>query len=67
MNGRGCIGYRFAVLEIKTIASVLLTKFEFAPSGDRITMRTNIVMRPVVQGRIDEGAQLPVKVRRLQA
>lgn len=60
----GCIGYRFAVLEVKTIASVLINKFEFDPSGENVTFRTNIVMRPVIDGKINEGAQLPIKMKK---
>lgn len=62
---RGCIGYRFAVLEIKTIASVLLSKFDFAPAGTPITVRTNIVMRPMVENHLEDGAQLPLLVRKV--
>lgn len=63
---RGCIGYRFAILEIKTIASVLINKFAFDPSGDNVTFRTNIVMRPVIEGKLNEGAQLPIRMKRAQ-
>jgi hypothetical protein len=67
VNGhcRGCTGYRLALLEIRVILARLVSEFEFSPSGRPITRRTNIVMRPIVEGHIEEGAQMPLKVRKV--
>ncbi|KAK9897658.1 cytochrome P450 [Cystobasidium minutum MCA 4210] len=64
---RGCIGYRFAVMEIKAITSVLVNKFEFSPGPDPVTFRTNIVARPVLENKLQDGVQLPLYIRKAAA
>ncbi|ODO08772.1 hypothetical protein L198_00505 [Cryptococcus wingfieldii CBS 7118] len=62
-----CIGYRFALAEIKTILFVLLKNFEFAelPSKPVIERKAARVMRPRVVGEEKYGPQLPLLVKAL--
>ncbi|SGY30035.1 BQ5605_C002g01109 [Microbotryum silenes-dioicae] len=66
---RACIGYRFAVLEIKVIATVLLDHFEFLPRDsaqemiDKLSRRSLIVTRPLVIDEEHLGHRLPLRVR----
>jgi len=63
---RGCIGYRFALLEIKTILVMLMSEFEFLErdvEGTPLTARSNIVTRPLVAGEEDQGSRLPLRVK----
>ncbi|GAA5971155.1 hypothetical protein JCM11641_004165 [Rhodosporidiobolus odoratus] len=62
---RSCIGYRFALLELKSILSVLLDDFEFAPRNDdlKIRRRSQIVTRPLIVGEEELGCRMPLKVR----
>ncbi|KAK9893306.1 cytochrome P450 [Cystobasidium minutum MCA 4210] len=61
---RGCVGYRFAVREIKTIISVLLDSLRFEPRDEDtvVLKRTTFVARPLIQGEEKLGNQLPLKV-----
>ncbi|KAF5354697.1 hypothetical protein D9756_005236 [Leucocoprinus leucothites] len=60
---RSCIGMRFSMIEIKTFLYILLTHFEFAPTGDKIH-RVNVVLtRPFISKRFKEGSQLPMIVK----
>ncbi|CAD6586001.1 MAG: hypothetical protein CYPHOPRED_003360 [Cyphobasidiales sp. Tagirdzhanova-0007] len=65
---RGCIGYRFALLEVKTILATLIAAFEFLErdeGGTPLTMRSTIVTRPVVIGEENLGPRLPLRVRKV--
>ncbi|KAJ7750121.1 cytochrome P450 [Mycena maculata] len=61
---RTCMGWRFAVLELQAFLIELLSDFEFSltPEAMRIRREACIVMVPTVEGRRDEGAQLPLRV-----
>lgn len=62
-----CMGYRFALAEIKVMLFVLLRNFtlEALPSNPRIERRgQGFVQRPFVVGEEDKGIQLPVILRR---
>ncbi|WOO83299.1 Cytochrome P450 monooxygenase FUM15 [Vanrija pseudolonga] len=62
-----CMGYRFALAEIKVMLFVLLRNYtlEALPSNPRIERRgQGFVQRPFVVGEEDKGIQLPVILRR---
>ncbi|KAL1412262.1 hypothetical protein Q8F55_000005 [Vanrija albida] len=61
-----CLGYRFALMEIKIVLFVLVRnfKFEIDPADPVVERRVrSFTMRPVVIGRESEGIQLPVVLR----
>ncbi|KAL5514893.1 hypothetical protein ACEPAG_2209 [Sanghuangporus baumii] len=62
-GARSCIGYRFALYEMKALLFTLLRTFEFslAIPADMITIRSTVVMRPVVHG--ETRAQMPLMVK----
>ncbi|KAL7409863.1 cytochrome P450 [Mrakia frigida] len=64
---RLCQGYRFALAEMKSILFVLLRnfKFELSSVNDQIVFRQAIVLKPVLKGKEDEGATMPIKVSRV--
>ncbi|BEI86734.1 hypothetical protein CcaverHIS002_0700800 [Cutaneotrichosporon cavernicola] len=64
-GARNCIGYRFALVEIKMMLFVLMRSFEFdqLPSKPEYEAKSAIVMRPRVVGEEDAGLQMPLLVR----
>ncbi|KAI0265710.1 cytochrome P450 [Gloeopeniophorella convolvens] len=65
-GARACIGYRFALAEIKVFLAVLLREVAFAPAeGVVIEKRVNIVTRPFVASAPETGNQMPLRVRRV--
>ncbi|KAJ8096179.1 hypothetical protein PM082_000087 [Marasmius tenuissimus] len=61
---RACIGWRFAIFEIKVLLFTLLRAFEFdlaVPEDDILIKRGFAVHRPSVRGK--EGNQLPVIIK----
>ncbi|KAG8794507.1 hypothetical protein FRC12_023914, partial [Ceratobasidium sp. 428] len=56
-----CIGYRFAVVEIKALLYSLLRSIEFSidPSIE-IVGKTGLVTRPCVKSQLDRGNQMPL-------
>jgi len=63
---RNCIGYRFALAEIKSFLFTLLRscQFDIDPSIE-IEKKLNIVARPVVKSDPDGGNQMPLYIRPL--
>lgn len=64
---RGCIGYRFALLEIKAFLFVLLRSIEFnnpTPALHYIH-RTALVQRPLIKDRESEGYQMRLKLSKV--
>ncbi|KAH9821277.1 cytochrome P450 monooxygenase [Melampsora americana] len=63
---RACIGYRFAIMEIKVLVSVIIPQFRFeerdgqgnGPEIDRVPVP---VMRPIVRGD-STGPSMPLRV-----
>ncbi|PBL04552.1 PAH-inducible cytochrome P450 monooxygenase PC-PAH 1 [Armillaria gallica] len=62
---RGCIGWRFAVMEVQSVVTELLNNFSFSipkgapelqygPAGDGLI--------PLVPGKVNEGPQIPLLV-----
>ncbi|KAI5478309.1 cytochrome P450, family 46, subfamily A (cholesterol 24(S)-hydroxylase) [Pseudohyphozyma bogoriensis] len=64
---RGCIGYKFALLEFKAIVSVLIDEFTFAErdltGGPEVDRRSQIVTKPYLVGEADLGARMPLRIR----
>ncbi|KAI0039423.1 hypothetical protein FA95DRAFT_1504199, partial [Auriscalpium vulgare] len=63
-GSRACIGYRFSVVEMKTLLYVLVRAFSFSLTmpPESIRTRSVIVTRPYIDGKMDEGAQMPLYV-----
>lgn len=61
---RACIGYRFALVELKCILFALLRSFQFelAVPVEEIMKRSVLVTRPVLKSAPKDGAQLPLKI-----
>ncbi|KAF9026096.1 cytochrome P450 [Hymenopellis radicata] len=64
-NGnRACIGYKFALLEMKIFLYVLLRDLEFTiDPATVIEKRVNVVTRPFVKSEPHLGNQLPLYIR----
>ncbi|KAF5375327.1 hypothetical protein D9757_009678 [Collybiopsis confluens] len=62
-GGRSCIGFKFSQLEMKTVISILVEKFEFLPSVQdaKTFWQMNSITVPVVGE--DENPQLPIRIR----
>ncbi|KAJ7087052.1 cytochrome P450 [Mycena crocata] len=63
---RGCIGFRFSLVEMKALLFVLMRAFEFAlavPLEDVGRKDTAIVRRPIVLSEPEKGFQLPLLVK----
>jgi len=62
---RGCIGWRFAVMEMQAFIIALISNFEFSFPKDakRIIRTRSISIAPMVEGEADKGVQLPLEVR----
>ncbi|KAL0573217.1 hypothetical protein V5O48_008737 [Marasmius crinis-equi] len=61
---RGCIGWRFAVIETKALLFTLIRAFEFeltVPKEDVLIKRGFAVHRPEIRGK--KGNQLPLRIR----
>ncbi|KAJ7754371.1 cytochrome P450 [Mycena maculata] len=62
---RNCIGFRFALAEMKALLFVLVRAFEFeidVPEGG-VGHTSTPVQRPIVLGEREKGAQMPLIVR----
>ena len=68
-GARNCIGYRFALAEIKAMLFMLLRNFSFEelPSKPVVEAKSSIVMRPRVVGEEKAGLQMPLLVRPLSS
>ncbi|KAJ7661146.1 cytochrome P450 [Mycena rosella] len=63
---RGCIGFRFSLVETKALLFTLVRGLEFelaVPVADIGKKDTGIVVRPIVISNRDAGCQLPLLVR----
>ncbi|OCH86155.1 cytochrome P450 [Obba rivulosa] len=65
---RSCVGYRFALVEMKALIFILLRAFEFklAVPADEIQKKSRMVQRPMVKSEMDKGNQMPLLVKRHQ-
>ncbi|KAJ3814545.1 cytochrome P450 [Lentinula aff. lateritia] len=61
---RSCIGWRFAVAELQTFIVVLLRNFTIrdTPKLTRIRRESALTMVPAIEGELDKGTQLPIRV-----
>ncbi|KZT27170.1 cytochrome P450 [Neolentinus lepideus HHB14362 ss-1] len=61
---RSCIGWRFAMAEMQCFLVDLINNFEFSPTEDekRIRREGPALMFPVVEGEIEDGVKLPLRV-----
>lgn len=61
-----CIGYRFAVMELKAIVFTLVRAFSFelAFEVDDLRTRTSVVQRPYLASEPEKGSQFPFIVQR---
>jgi len=64
-GAHACIGYRFAVMEIKALLFTLVRAFEFelALLPEDIARRSGIVARPVLASNPAAGSQMPLLIR----
>ncbi|KAK0431714.1 cytochrome P450 [Armillaria borealis] len=65
-----CIGWRFAIMEIQALVTELLGTFEFGlPEEDFVMLQSpgQRAVFPLVQGRIHEGVQIPLRVTVLKS
>jgi cytochrome P450 len=60
-----CIGWRFAILEMKVFIAALARDFTFEPVAE-IRRFNTVVTRPYVKDKLRDGAQLPIRVSRSQ-
>ncbi|KIM19811.1 hypothetical protein M408DRAFT_83001 [Serendipita vermifera MAFF 305830] len=65
---RACIGFRFAIVEMKALLFSLIRSFEFelAVSPDQVIQRASLVTRPVLRSEPEKGFQLPMRIRRVR-
>ncbi|KIY66797.1 PAH-inducible cytochrome P450 monooxygenase PC-PAH 4 [Cylindrobasidium torrendii FP15055 ss-10] len=61
---RGCLGWRFAVMSMQSLTAEVLENFRFAPSEDTklVRRRPGLLITPRLQGRFQEGIQMPLSV-----
>lgn len=61
---RACIGWRFAVHESQAFMIELIANFEFAPTEacKQIRKESCNLMSPTIEGEMEKGVQLPLKV-----
>ncbi|KAK0493368.1 cytochrome P450 [Armillaria luteobubalina] len=66
---RGCIGWRFAVMELQSVVTELLSNFEFSmPKGAPKLLHgpAGVTLSPIVPGKGEEGPQIPLLVAALK-
>ncbi|THU78506.1 cytochrome P450 [Dendrothele bispora CBS 962.96] len=66
-GGRSCIGFKFSQLEMKTVLSMLIAKFEFEASDKEVFWQMNKIVTPSVEG-LGGGTrpQMPLMVSRVE-
>ncbi|TFK65716.1 cytochrome P450 [Pluteus cervinus] len=62
---RACIGYRFALVEMKALLFTLVRSFEFelAIPAEDVAKRSRVVQRPLLKSDPEGGNQLPMLIR----
>ncbi|KAE9402806.1 cytochrome P450 [Gymnopus androsaceus JB14] len=63
-GNRSCIGWRFALIELQAFAVELLSNFEFSATSktEKIRREAALAMVPTIEGEVENGAQLPLRV-----
>ncbi|ETW77148.1 hypothetical protein HETIRDRAFT_152123 [Heterobasidion irregulare TC 32-1] len=66
---RACIGYRFSVVEMKSLLFVLVRAFQFQATAapEDFKIMSTIVQRPVLKSRVEQGPQMPLLVSTISA
>ncbi|KAF5365917.1 hypothetical protein D9758_006666 [Tetrapyrgos nigripes] len=61
---RSCIGWRFALIELQTFMIELLRNFEFSKTSkiDKLRREACLVMVPTIEGEVEKGSQMPLRV-----
>ncbi|RDX48634.1 cytochrome P450 [Lentinus brumalis] len=61
---RACIGWRFAIYELQAFLTELVSNFQFELTEDvnRVCKTSAIVMVPTLEGELEKGAQMPLRV-----
>ncbi|KAI0701013.1 cytochrome P450 [Cerioporus squamosus] len=61
---RACIGWRFAIYELQAFLTELVSNFQFELTEDvnRLCKTSAIVMVPTLEGELEKGAQMPLRV-----
>ncbi|KZT29933.1 cytochrome P450 [Neolentinus lepideus HHB14362 ss-1] len=61
---RSCIGWRFAMNEMQCFLVDLISNFEFSlpEDGKRIRREVPLLMFPVVEGEVQDGVKLPLRI-----
>ncbi|KAH7910386.1 cytochrome P450 [Hygrophoropsis aurantiaca] len=62
---RACIGYRFALIEMKALLFTLVRTFEFtlAVPADDIVMRADILQHPFIRSEPGSNSQMPLFIK----
>ncbi|TFY63024.1 hypothetical protein EVJ58_g3484 [Rhodofomes roseus] len=62
---RSCIGFRFALVEMKALLFTLIRTFEFelALPKEEIVRQRAAIQRPIVRGEMEKGSQLPMLIK----
>ncbi|KAG6918884.1 hypothetical protein DXG01_010948 [Tephrocybe rancida] len=65
LGNLSCIGWKFAVTELQVFLFELIGQMEFSrtPESERVRREAAIVMVPTIEGQVEKGAQLPLRVR----
>jgi len=63
--GRSCLGWKFAMIEIQAFLVELVGSFEFelTPEARNIIPAPATVSIPTVEGQLEKGPQLPLRLR----
>ncbi|KAK0212946.1 cytochrome-450 hydroxylase [Desarmillaria ectypa] len=59
---RSCIGFRFALIGVKTMLYFLIVNFVFEEAESKVVKHNTVLMRPYISGRFHDGSQCPLKV-----
>jgi len=62
-GGRACIGFKFSLLEIKVVLSLLMESFTFSPTDKEITWNMAGQAWPSIKG--SNNPQLPLRISKL--
>ncbi|KAF9267007.1 cytochrome P450 [Marasmius fiardii PR-910] len=57
-GGRSCVGYKFALIEMKIILATLLLKFRFSKTEDEIVWNLSQIISPSVRRSVRKGEEM---------
>lgn len=60
-----CIGWKFAYAELQAFLFEIIGQMEFSPTPEtkRIRREAVLIMVPTLEGEVEKGAQMPLRVR----